>query len=361
MVGDTVDVVLHIGCEKTGTTSIQQFLRRNRAALKDRGILYPRAPGDFRHVELGLYAMPDEALPEARIWKRDGYSAAPDVFRRRLRRRLRREITGAGASTVVLSDEALYRSDPPSIGRLRGLVDELAGQVRIVVYLRRQDDHLISRYQQAVKMGEVLDLDAWSRRDFAGIYDYWGRVTRWKDAFDSAVVAVRPFERARFPEGSLTRDFLEAAGLDVRADDLRSITARNESLGVEGVELLRLLNLHRVEHMGATPRRIPNRPHVKRLRQVDSGPQVTLPPAQLDQFMGQWEDSNRRVARELLGDPTGELFHTERKTDGTTTRQVLDPARLDDYLDLLEIPEHEHPSIRRIAEREASRSSAHEG
>jgi len=354
MDGDSVDVVLHIGCEKTGTTSIQQFLRRNRAVLKARGILYPRAPGDVRHVELGLYALADDALPRDRIWQRDGYSD-PDLFRRRLRRRLLREVTATGASAVVLSDEALYRVGPESMARLRGLIDELSERVRIVVYLRRQDDHLISRYQQAVKLGEVLDLDAWSHRDFSGIYDYWRRVTQWQHAFDPATVAVRPFERVRFPEGSLVQDFLDTAGLDVRADDLRSTTPRNESLGVEGVELLRVLNLHRVENRGATPGRISNRPLVKRLRQVDCGPQVTLPAARLDQFMSQWEESNRRVARELMDDASGELFHTDRKTDGTTIRQLLDPARLDHYLDLLEIPEQERPPIRRIAEREASR------
>lgn len=351
----SADVVLHIGSDKTGTTSIQQFLRRNRAALAGQGILYPRAPGDVRHIELGLYARPDEVLPESRLWRRGDYST-PEAFRRRLRRRLLREVREAGASTVVLSDEALYRMPAESIGRLRGLIDELARQVRVVVYLRRQDDHLVSRYQQAVKLGEVLDLDAWSRRDLSSVYDYWSRLAEWQQAWQPAAISVRPFERGRFPEGSLTQDFLDAAGIDIRAAELRSTTVRNESLGVEAVELLRVLNLYQVEHDGAEPRRISNRAHVKRLRQADSGPQVTLPEADLDQFMAGWAESNGRVARELLHDPTGELFHEPRKTAGTTTEQVLDPTRLGHYLGLLEIPEEQHAQIRRISEREAARS-----
>ncbi|WP_322938286.1 hypothetical protein [Nocardioides bizhenqiangii] len=349
------DVVLHIGSDKTGTTSIQQFLRRNRAALAGRGVLYPRTPGDVRHTDLGLYSRSDQTLPESRFWRRGGHTS-PDAFRRRLRRRLSREVAAVDPSTVVLSDEALFRIPAESMLRLRGLIDGLAGQVRVVVYLRRQDDHLVSRYQQAVKLGEVLDLRAWSHRDFSGIYDYWVRLTTWQDTFQPASLAVRRFERERFPEGSLTQDFLDAAELDVRSADLRSITVRNESLGVEAVEMLRVLNLHQVEDEGAAPRRISNRAHVKRLRQADGGPQVTLPEADLDQFMARWSESNDRVARDLLDDPSGRLFHASRRTAGTTTEQVLDPGRLDGYLELLEIPEEQHAAIRRIAEREATRS-----
>jgi hypothetical protein len=72
--------------------------------------------------------------------------------------------------------------------------------------------------------------------------------------------------------------------------------------------------------------------------------------------MSQWEQSNRRVAIDHLGDPSGELFRTPRRTAGTTTEQVLDPSRLDDYLELLEIPEEQHAAIRTIAEQEAARA-----
>lgn len=34
-------VVLHIGTEKTGTTSIQHFMSQNRQALLAKGIVYP--------------------------------------------------------------------------------------------------------------------------------------------------------------------------------------------------------------------------------------------------------------------------------------------------------------------------------
>ncbi len=352
------DVVLHIGCDKTGTTSIQQFFRRNRAALRAQGCLYPRTPGQVRHIDLALFVRSDDRLVGSRLWQREE-RPTPDEFRRRLRRRLLREVSSSGASTVVLSDEALYRIAPDAITRLRELVSGLqrgaAGRVRVVVYLRRQDDHLVSSYQQAVRVGQTLDLASWARRDFSGLYDYAAWLASWQREFAPTELVVRPFERSRFRQHSLIQDFIHSAGLDVDATGMEGADVRNESLDAEGVELLRILNLYRVEHQCAEHHLIVNRPYVQRLRQRPQGAQVTLPAAVLDRFMSEWTEPNRRVAREYLGDPSGNLFSAPRTTGNSTTVQVLDPARLDLFLPLLEIPDEQHAPIRAIAEREAVR------
>lgn len=349
----TPEIVLHIGCDKTGTTWIQQLFRQNRAALLRRGCLYPRSPGRVKHWDLNLYALPDRAMTQSRIWKREGYSS-PERFRRRVRRRLLREVAESGASKVVLSDEALCRADEDSIRRLHELVAQLGRPARVVVYLRRQDDRLVSSYQQAVKIGAVHDFATWSRRDFSGSYDYAELLARWQRTYRPTELVVRPFERPRLTHGSLEQDFLEAAGLEVQAAELRPVQVRNESLGMEAVELLRILNLHRIENGTAADLPDTNRPFVGRLRDFDTGPRLTLPDAELDRFMDRWAASNRRVAADHLGDPTGQLFREARKAKGTTV-QLLDPARLGLYLELLEIPPCEHAAIRAIAEREAVR------
>ena len=72
--------------------------------------------------------------------------------------------------------------------------------------------------------------------------------------------------------------------------------------------------------------------------------------------MDRWVASNELVARELIGDPDGQLFTEPRKTAGTTTEQRLDPARLDDFLQALpQLPDRIEAPLRRIAEREAAR------
>ena len=78
-----------------------------------------------------------------------------------------------------------------------------------------------------------------------------------------------------------------------------------------------------------------------------------MPGDTLDDFMSQWAGANRAVARHWLEDPTGELFHTPRRTADTTTEQRLDPSRLEHFLTLLGLPEHLHAPLRELVEREA--------
>jgi len=348
-----VDVVLHIGSGKTGTSTIQRMLRRNPEALRAAGFHYPRTPGRARHTQLGLFVRPDDELVCHPDWLTGEYGE-PAAFRSDFRKRLDREIARSGAGGVVFSDEGLFSAGDRTIGRMRRLTRRLGGRARLVVYLRRQDDHLISRYQQVVKMGEVTPLATWMQQDWVGTYDYHLRLKSWQELEPDAFV-VRRFERERMVNGSLVSDFLDAADIALDEAGLTHADARNESLGAEAIELLRILNLYRVKHEGERPGLFGNHHHVVRLREVETGPVLTLPAAELDRFMASWETSNSRVAREFFDDASGELFRAERKEAGTTTEQRLDPARIDHYFELLEIPEEQHDAIRRIAKRESGR------
>ena len=349
-----LDVVLHVGSGKTGTSSIQYFLHRNRARLTDLGYLYPQSPGRRRHTRLGLFIQPDKALNGRPSWERQR-AASPQAFRRTFRRQLFNEINESGLSRVLLSDEALYGSREQALERLRRFTDRVAGSLRLVVYLRRQDDHLVSRYQQAVKVDDTRRLrERTQQLDLTDMYDYHTRLRMWERLLEPTAFVVRRFEPASFADGSLYQDFLHAAGIDVRADSLDQVEPMNESLDAEAIEFLRILNIFRSKHPElAADLPTYNRPLFSRLSEASTGPTLTLPEPLLDEFMAKWEESNRRVAREFLGDDSGQLFRTPRKTRNTTTVQHLDPARLDHYLTLLELPEQMHAPLRALVEREA--------
>jgi hypothetical protein len=297
---------------------------------------------------------PADRLDEAHSWHRLDFDTPRDM-RRAFRRRLFREMNTSGLPRVLMSDEALYGAPAEALARLRTFTDRISTSLRVVVYLRRQDDHLVSRYQQVVKVGEVRRLaDRVEQLDLTSTYDYRARLAMWEELLAPTDFVVRRFERASFVEGSLYQDFLDAAGIDVRAGDLEPVERVNESLDAESVELLRILNIYRVEHEGARAGMIDNRALVERLAECQSGPTLTLPDEKLDEFMALWEHSNREVARRYFGEPAGQLFRTQRKTTNTTADQRLDPARLDHYLAVLELPERIHAPLRALVEREAS-------
>jgi hypothetical protein len=347
-----VDLVVHVGSGKTGTSSIQQFLRKNRKQLAGLDTLVPRSLGDGRHVQLGLYLKSDETLSSRLSWKRAGFSS-PAELRTEVPERLSAEIAESGLSRVVVSDEGIYASSEPALALLRALATDLARSLRVVVYLRRQDDFACSRYQQSVKTGCVLSLGDWLQEESAWLYDYAAWTERFGRSLAPSQLVVRRFDRDAFSHGSLLQDFLDAAGIDARAEDLAPVRSRNQSLDAESVEFLRLLNLHSVEDQGARPGVIDNRAVVPTLMKASSGPTLTLPGDVLDTFMSRWEESNRAVATGFFGDPEARLFRAPRKTHDTTTEQRLDPARLEHFLELLELPERVHVPLRRLAEREA--------
>lgn len=352
------DIILHIGSGKTGTSTVQGFLHRNRRPLLRRaGVLFPSSPGRRRHIRLGLSMTSDESVVQLVGYHRQKV-ASPDELRRRFRSELEQEIADASPSRLLLSDEALFGSAPEAMGRLADYTAEVGGRVRLVCYLRRQDDHLISRYQQVVKTGETLRLtERQASMDFTDTYDYATRLLTWQQRLRPDQMVVRPFERDQFRDGSLLVDFLDAADIDLAVDSLRGVDSSNESLDAESVEFLRLLNLHLREDQGVAAHTISHQRIVRLLAPHSDGPVLTLPDDELDRFMARWEGCNARVARDLMGRADGVLFTAPRRSRNTTTVQHLDPARLPRLMELAEIAPESHEPLRRIAEREAAREA----
>lgn len=350
---DQVDVVLHLGMGKTGTKTIQHLLRLSRPALAEHGVLYPVTPGPVRHTRFGLSFRSDEELDDMPAWRRMR-AQSPERFRRRVHRRLLEEIADADLPRVLFSDEALYGFSGPTLDRLRAFTDRLGGRVRLVVYLRRQDDHLVSYYQQVVKVGETQTLTEWcAAKDRSSTYNYARRLARWREVMGAdAEVVVRRFEASAFRDGSLEADFLDAAGIE--GVPAAPVDRRNESLDAETVEFLRLYNLYEVEHPGAPGSGLDRQVLVGRLVDHARGPALTLPGDALDAFMDRWHEANRAVAREYFGDE--ELFRDARKSTPTVQAQHLEPSRVDHYLELAELPPSMGADLRRIAVREAARA-----
>ena len=187
---------LHIGVHRTGTTSIQRFLRGNTAALGLRGVLNP--DGRARHHLLAgriLGGQLDAVVAEL--------NAQADA------------VAGGPVGTIVLSDEDLCtRTDMARLARLSEHFD-----VRVILFIRRQDLWLESWYRQNVKWQWNRDLAHLTfpeflarRRTFFWI-DYDATVTRLEQLFGAAAVEVLVFEAAAMPGGPVAA-FARAIGLD---------------------------------------------------------------------------------------------------------------------------------------------------
>lgn len=312
-------VLLHIGSEKTGTTSIQHWAAANRAALAARGILYPAAPGERanarpepNHVGLAL-AVSERARAPGLL----GMLGLPDAaaaadFAARMEPRLAEEIAAAGCGTLLLSNEHLSSRlrDEREVAALRALVERAAGRVaewRVVLYHRRQDAMIQSIHAMVVLNGgtQPFRLDANprdQRLDPRPILGHYARV------FGEDAVAVRVFDRARLVGGDAVADLFSLLGVDPREAGFARPPDANVSLGGSALELLRLLNAH-VPPTREGQRNPVRLALVSALRRLPPEPRMALAPRDaLDAFLARYDEANAEIARRWLRRPDGVMF-----------------------------------------------------
>ncbi|NNE22971.1 MAG: hypothetical protein HKN11_10215 [Rhizobiales bacterium] len=300
---------MHIGTGKTGTTTIQRFLAHNRQALRTHGVLVPLVPGKTRHSGLYLYALGDD-----RAVTRTGAErlkrAGPDRFRCDFATSLAAEIAAADAGKVVLSDEGLSGLKPAEIVRLKALLEPLFSNIHVVIYLRRQDEHVVSRYLQTLARGNTATLEQHMAMDLSNTYDYHAKLRQWANHFQPASLRPRLFDGNEFRGGSLMADFLAAIDL-ADAGPFTDTPAQNASLDARRARFVRFIN---AAVLRGANRRVSavRRKLVRYLAQSSTGARLALCDEAADDFMARWAASNAAVARDYFDRPDGVLFRTSR-------------------------------------------------
>ncbi len=141
--------------------------------------------------------------------------------------------------TLIFSSELLAsRRTPEALAQLKALLDRFCDGYRIVCYMRRQDQQLVSRYSTLIRgrrtASDPLDSGA-DGLDYAEILE------AWEDVFGFAAIAPRIFERGELHGDDVVVDFLTSIGARHHQPD-GAEPERNASLVPAAQELLRLLN-----------------------------------------------------------------------------------------------------------------------
>lgn len=239
------ECLLHIGHSKTGSSSIQRAMASHRTVLMERGVYYPQTPGWANHALIPASVAPP-SLRENGIhpafW--GGLSAVERI--KHFRATFPEEIATSAASArlVVLSSEqcVFVLPDDASVRRLRALLQENFRRVRIVIYLRRQDEHFASAYTQRLRDGiiehPVLPVgDDTVRAE----YDYCALLQRWANVFGEDSVIVRLFDTNEFVGGDVIDDLLHLCNADGIVAPNDAVRQSNPSISVLGQALMALV------------------------------------------------------------------------------------------------------------------------
>jgi hypothetical protein len=285
-----LELFLHIGSPKTGTSSIQIFLKSNHKLLHGKGILHPLTFGSKSHLVLpdlvkGLTPEGDmEDRPESR-----------DELANEVGLRLRQELQDGDYNKIVFSSEFLWRlAEVQQLEFLRAFLERFFQKIFIVAYIRRQDEFVSSAWSTAVKGGatrpfspEVL-MQAVQRK-----VNYWKVLSLWAEVFGRENMIVRKYERPSLKNGDVVEDFLDAVRIDPGMGFKKS-PPRNESLDANALEFLRLLN----GHIGRNDR---PRNLVPTLAEISKGPRLALSDEESARFQATFREANSKIAIQFFG------------------------------------------------------------
>ncbi len=204
-------VFLHIGTEKTGTTSLQQCFYDNKKILLEKyQTFYPSTPGQQNHTDLALYTY-EEKLGDLPL--RKGLSTNSEItqFKRKFEKDFLREIAPyvKMGYNILLSNEHLSSRGGRELApkeRLIKVFTDLGMKIQIIVYLRPQEEFMASTYSTRIKSGGTDDFDPLAYKKKR--YDYLGMMDNWAAVVGTDNIQVGIFQSKRWKDNNLYIDFL---------------------------------------------------------------------------------------------------------------------------------------------------------
>jgi hypothetical protein len=228
-------IVLHIGAEKTGSTSLQATLANNAALLYSRcGLLYPTEP------PLGRW---DAHFPVAAAFLDLARCNFVDLRWRlpiaELRASLAATIARKQPRILVLSAEHFSsRFLPAEIAELAAFLAPYP--VEVVYYARRQDELAISGFGTSLVSGSRHWFNSAWIQPKQRYFDHARIADDWASVFGTANLRLRDY--ADLAKSGLAEDFLSQTGIS--PPPLESSVRRNEAISVLEAQVLHAVNQH---------------------------------------------------------------------------------------------------------------------
>lgn len=233
MTKTTNTLYIHIGSHKTGTTALQHSLFKQRQQLIDNGITFFCQQPD---------KMPDKGNSNAWI----SIEQAPS-FNASIKAKLTDELKKLSGTVLVSSEFFSWVFTQESVAKFYHALSTHFTCIKVIVYLRRQDQQAISHHQEGSKSNTApahwfyghspTALPAQGKH-LQHYLNYYGRLSMWADVFGDNNMIIKLYEKEHLKEADITCDFLHLLGLK---NHLSSDKA-NISNGFETTKVGHLMN-----------------------------------------------------------------------------------------------------------------------
>lgn len=241
-------VYIHIGTPKTGSTYIQRYFANHREKLLDSGVLYPESLERFPGMRVGNHARLSAACSHLKKSKHLAMKfgvkneADQNCFYQKVKLELENEINNHEINEIFCSNEHLtvQMFDNEGMIKLKNLFSSFSSDIKILVYLRRQDLVTVSSYVQKLKSGYTKELNLselpneWK--------DYYKLIKSWESVFGENNVIPRIFSQETMINGDIIEDLVNSLQFDNSFVSYERGERVNESLDQTQCNLLLSFN-----------------------------------------------------------------------------------------------------------------------
>ncbi len=324
---------LHIGTEKTGTTSIQECLFQNRGALAAAGFHFLQCAGTRNNRALPCACMNDAQADDFFLKRRIITPKQRAEFRETLNKALKAELRALPSSihSVVISSENFHSrtSSLAEVLRVHDMLIPFFSSVNVICYLREQSALCLSSYSTVMRSGGNEELGEFLKRCTPDniYYNYHDMLGNWAEVFGRENLRVRIFSRERFRNRNLLQDFLALLDEGLCATVPTDLEARNESLTPFGLMVARAVNKAFPKYSGSG---VPNQTRARAIQAVTAaftGGGAPLPPEKYKEIYESFAPSNALVNERYLGDE-GNPFPFEEPENAPEVMNAADAEGL---------------------------------
>lgn len=236
-------LLIHIGMPKTGTTALQSFLFNNNNNLQKYGWYYP-----FLEDNKTEYWSRWSAEKNGNVYKLHA-DWIMNSIKSEWDKGMQRVLAYLENKNVILSAENIY-----GIGTEKFITDvkEKYENIKVVVYLRRQDRVLESLYAQRIKSGieytpyykpySTFDEFVDSYVVSGGFLEYASKLDVISKIVGKENLIVRIYERQQLVGNDTITDFMSVLGIPLYRDNWERNQRENLSLGGNYLEISRLIH-----------------------------------------------------------------------------------------------------------------------
>jgi len=355
-------LILHVGIPKTGTTSLQHSLASNATRLLSMGggvnyCLFKPYEESVNHKSLvnaithEFFSMNDDDTITSR-----GFSEFALMPVKNKVDFIKKSFYESNCKTLVLSHEGFItgfdfisectdhfdentraRYKEYVISYVKNFFDEF--DIKVVIYLRRQDNYIESMYNQIMKRRPVKDINLTfkngylinsamqaflTRNDMITFCDYYSHLYQLSNVYGKENVIVRVYEKNQMPNGTVYDFYKHVLCFDDNEIDV--LLAENHTVNESKIKDLVEYNIALAQdasrdmaHKEISSGRLNKLPSILgKLPSLDflcKSNKNILTAKQASDFLDLFEESNEKVAREYLGREDGVLFRDKPRDE----------------------------------------------